>query len=83
MGWRGYSGRHRGAPEGVLAAAALKCLGGELQGRLLPDNEQDRNRIKEMGLKEPEQLLFMDDFVKGDDVILQPAALPTEICSRE
>ncbi|NMB40503.1 MAG: class II fructose-bisphosphatase [Firmicutes bacterium] len=64
-----------GAPEGVLAAAALKCLGGELQGRLLPDNEQDRNRIKEMGLKEPEQLLFMDDFVKGDDVIFAASGI--------
>lgn len=58
-----------GAPEGVLAAAALKCLGGEIQGRLVPDDEHDRERIKEMGLQDPEQLLLMQDFIKGDDII--------------
>ncbi len=58
-----------GAPEGVLAAAALKCLGGEIQGRLVADDERKRERIIKMGLKDPAHLLLMDDMVKGDDVI--------------
>jgi fructose-1,6-bisphosphatase II len=58
-----------GAPEGVLAAAALKCLGGEMQGRLVPEDEAERARIVEMGLKDPEQLLTMQDLVRDKDVI--------------
>lgn len=58
-----------GAPEGVLAAAALKCLGGELQGRLLPENEAQHQRCVQMGLKNPNQVLYMSDLVKGDDAI--------------
>lgn len=58
-----------GAPEGVLAAAALKCLGGDIQGRLVPEDDVDRKRIIEMGLRDPGQLLTMDDLIKGDDVI--------------
>lgn len=64
-----------GAPEGVLAAAALKCLGGEMQGRLVPEDEYEKNRIKEMGLKDPGQLLLMPDLVKGDDVIFSASAI--------
>ncbi|UOF91607.1 class II fructose-bisphosphatase [Fodinisporobacter ferrooxydans] len=56
-----------GAPEGVLAAAALKCLGGELQGRLLPQTEQEFQRCVDMGIADPSQVLLMDDLVKGDD----------------
>ncbi|MGI6096744.1 MAG: class II fructose-bisphosphatase [Dethiobacteria bacterium] len=58
-----------GAPEGVIAAAALKCLGGEIQGRLCPGDEKECARIKEMGLADPRQLLLLDDLIKGDDVI--------------
>ncbi|MFM1651176.1 class II fructose-bisphosphatase [Brevibacillus sp. B_LB10_24] len=58
-----------GAPEGVLAAVALKCLGGEIQGRLLPQNEEELERCKRMGLTDPNQVLFMNDLVKGDDAI--------------
>ncbi len=58
-----------GAPEGVLAAAALKCLGGEMQGRLLPEDEQEIARIKEMGLQKVDQLLTMEDLTGNDDVI--------------
>ncbi|GBF12528.1 MAG: class II fructose-bisphosphatase [Tepidibacillus sp.] len=57
-----------GAPEGVLAAVALKCLGGEIQGKLLPQNEQERERCKEMGI-DPNHILKMEDLVKGDDAI--------------
>ncbi len=58
-----------GAPEGVLTAAALKCLGGELQGRLKPRNEEEAQRAREMGFGEIDRLLLMDDLVKGEDVM--------------
>lgn len=57
-----------GAPEGVLAAAALYCLGGEIQGRLKPKDENQKERIKEMGLEETDKLLNMEDLVTGEDV---------------
>ncbi|MGA8941988.1 MAG: class II fructose-bisphosphatase [Thermoactinomyces sp.] len=58
-----------GAPEGVLSAVALKCLGGEIQGRLLPENEEQYQRCVRMGLDDPRKVLRMDDLVKGDDAI--------------
>ncbi|BCU83286.1 fructose-1,6-bisphosphatase [Polycladomyces abyssicola] len=58
-----------GAPEGVLAAVALKCLGGEIQGRLLPENEEQLERCKKMGIEDPNKVLRLDDMVKGDDAI--------------
>ncbi|NLM51694.1 MAG: class II fructose-bisphosphatase [Firmicutes bacterium] len=57
-----------GAPEGVLAAAALKCLGGEMQGRLKPEGEEELARVRKMGLSDPNKLLHLDDLVQGDDV---------------
>lgn len=58
-----------GAPEGVIAAVALKCLGGELQGRLMPANQEEYDRCIKMGLTDPHQVLYMDDLVRGDDAI--------------
>ncbi|WP_018133009.1 class II fructose-bisphosphatase [Effusibacillus pohliae] len=58
-----------GAPEGVLAAAALKCLGGELQGRLKPADQEQVERCKAMGLQNPGQILLMDDLIRGEDAI--------------
>ena len=58
-----------GAPEGVLAAAALKCLGGDFQGRLMPLTDEEMERCKSMGLSDPLGLLTMDDLVGDDDVI--------------
>jgi fructose-1,6-bisphosphatase II len=58
-----------GAPEGVLAAVALKCLGGELQGKLLPQSEEELKRCKEMGIEDVDRVLYMDDLVKGEDAI--------------
>ncbi|WP_338450240.1 class II fructose-bisphosphatase [Niallia oryzisoli] len=57
-----------GAPEGVLAAVALKCLGGELQGKLLPEDDAQLQRCLKMGV-DPSKVLLMDDLVKGDDAI--------------
>ncbi|MFD2922921.1 class II fructose-bisphosphatase [Halobacillus naozhouensis] len=58
-----------GAPEGVLAAVALKCLGGEIQGKLIPSNEEERNRCKDMGIEDINKVLYMEDFCGGDDAI--------------
>jgi fructose-1,6-bisphosphatase II len=57
-----------GAPEGVIAAVGLKCLGGEIQGRLVPSNEEEVQRCKEMGI-DVNKVLRMEDLVKGDDAI--------------
>jgi fructose-1,6-bisphosphatase II len=57
-----------GAPEGVIAAVALKCLGGELQGRLVPQNDAEAERCIKMGL-DVSKVLLMEDLVKGDDAI--------------
>lgn len=56
-----------GAPEGVIAAVALRCLGGDFQGRLVPENEEERARCIEMGLADPQAILTMDDIVKTDN----------------
>jgi len=58
-----------GAPEGVLAAAALKCLGGEMQARLAPGNPSEAARALQMGIKNPAAVLGLSDLVKGDDII--------------
>jgi fructose-1,6-bisphosphatase II len=55
-----------GTPEGVIAAAALKCMGGELQGRLWPRNEDERRAALEAGY-DLEATLSTDDLVKGDN----------------
>lgn len=58
-----------GAPEGVLAAAALKCLGGEMQGILLPGNPQEVQRCRHMGISDPQRVLYMEDMVGTGDVL--------------
>ncbi|KSU81818.1 MULTISPECIES: class II fructose-bisphosphatase [Fictibacillus] len=58
-----------GAPEGVIAAVALKCLGGELQGKLLPQDEAELERCRKMGITDIDKVLRMEDLVKGDDAI--------------
>jgi fructose-1,6-bisphosphatase II len=58
-----------GAPEGVLAAAAIKCLGGNFMGRLVPRNQQEADRAIEMGFGDLERVLEIDDLVISDDVV--------------
>lgn len=58
-----------GAPEGVIAAVGLKCLGGELQGKLLPANDDELKRCMKMGITDVNKVLLMDDLVSGDDCI--------------
>ncbi|MGH9068425.1 MAG: class II fructose-bisphosphatase [Acidimicrobiales bacterium] len=55
-----------GTPEGVIAAAALKCMGGEIQGRLWPRNETERNAALERGY-DLDAVLHTDDLVRGDN----------------
>ncbi len=58
-----------GAPEGVISAAAIKALGGDMQARLVPSNEEEEQRCRDMGLEDPTQVLQLNDLVKGDDAI--------------
>ena len=55
------------APEGVLGATAVKCLGGFFQGRLKPRNEEEKKRIKKTGA-DPEALLEMEDLAGGNEL---------------
>jgi fructose-1,6-bisphosphatase II / sedoheptulose-1,7-bisphosphatase len=55
-----------GAPEGVLAAAALRCIGGQMQTRLVLDTEERRERASKMGIKDFKKKYEIDDMVKGD-----------------
>jgi fructose-1,6-bisphosphatase II / sedoheptulose-1,7-bisphosphatase len=55
-----------GAPEGVLAAAALRCIGGQMQTRLIIDTEELRERTIKMGIKDPKKKYDIEDMVKGD-----------------
>ncbi|HLO02616.1 MAG TPA: class II fructose-bisphosphatase [Symbiobacteriaceae bacterium] len=64
-----------GAPEGVLTAAAIKCLGGDMQARLYPENEAEVERCKSMGIADPTQILRLDDLVKGDDVFFAASGI--------
>ena len=55
-----------GAPEGVLAAAALRCIGGQMQCRLVLDTEEKRDRAAKMGIRDPRKKYEIGDMVKGD-----------------
>ena len=64
-----------GAPEGVIAAAALKCLGGDMQGRLLPSDDCEVARAKKMGIGDINKVLTIDDLVHGEDAIFAATAI--------
>ena len=55
-----------GAPEGVLAAAALRCVGGEFQGRLAPRNDEEIERAKKMGVTDIKKKFMIDELAAGD-----------------
>jgi len=55
-----------GAPEGVLAAAALRCIGGQMQGRLIFEDDAQIARAREMGLADPHKVLSLMDMARGD-----------------
>ena len=58
-----------GAPEGVLAAAVMKCLGGEMQARMWPTHRSQVQRLEEMGFEDPERKLTLDDLVRHEDLV--------------
>jgi fructose-1,6-bisphosphatase II len=58
-----------GTPEGVISAAALKCVGGGIQGRLWPRNDDERGQLLDAGL-DPARVLHTDDLVSGEDVFV-------------
>lgn len=55
-----------GAPEGVLAAAALRCIGGQMQCRLILDSDEKRSRAAKMGVTDPRKTYQIEDMVRGD-----------------
>ena len=55
-----------GAPEGVLAAAALRCVGGQIQGRLVFRNDDERARAKRWGIEDLDRIYRIEDMAKGD-----------------
>jgi fructose-1,6-bisphosphatase II / sedoheptulose-1,7-bisphosphatase len=59
MGWGG-------APEGVLAAAALRCIGGQMQGRLIYENDEQIARAQEMGHADPHKKFTLTEMARGD-----------------
>lgn len=57
-----------GAPEGVIAAAAIKCMGGDMQAKLVPHCEEEVARCNDMGIEDVNKVLYINDLVKSDDV---------------
>jgi fructose-1,6-bisphosphatase II len=58
-----------GAPEGVLTAAALRCLGGEIQGRFWYRNDSERQRAREMGISDTDRVYRTEDLVRGRNLV--------------
>ena len=65
-----------GTPEGVISAAALKCVGGGIQGKLWPRDNDERARLVDAGL-DPERVLMTDDLVAGEDVFVAATGVTT------
>ncbi len=57
-----------GAPEGVLAAAALRCIGGQIQGRLMPMKDEERERAEKMGISDIKRIFKLEDMASADVV---------------
>ncbi len=64
-----------GAPEGVLTAAALRCLGGEIQGRFWYRNDGERQRAKEMGIGELDRVFRTKDLVRGNALVFSATGI--------
>ena len=58
-----------GAPEGVLAAAAIRCLNGGMQGRLVPTKEGQEERMRQMGIPDPQRIFTERDLAPGPEII--------------
>jgi fructose-1,6-bisphosphatase II len=55
-----------GAPEGIISAAALRCMGGDIQGRLRYRNDAERERARAMGIEDMEKVFRIDELARGD-----------------
>jgi fructose-1,6-bisphosphatase II / sedoheptulose-1,7-bisphosphatase len=64
-----------GAPEGVITAAAMRCLGGEIQARLRPLNDRQEARVAELGIADVDRLCSTQDLAPGDDIVLSSTAV--------
>ncbi|MHA6250784.1 class II fructose-bisphosphatase [Oceanobacillus sp. CAU 1775] len=71
-----------GAPEGVLGAVATRALGGEMQAKLLPRNEEEINRCLEMGILNVDSVLMQNDLVNTDDCLLAATGITDNIIMR-
>jgi fructose-1,6-bisphosphatase II len=65
-----------GTPEGVISAAALKCVGGGIQGRLWPRDDDERQKLVDAGL-DPARVLHTDELVSGSDVFVAATGVTT------
>src|SRR5256714_443893 len=65
-----------GTPEGVISAAALQCVGGGIQGRLWPRDDDERQKLLDAGL-DPARVLTTDDLVAGEDVFVAATGVTT------
>ena len=65
-----------GAPEGVLAAAALRCIGGQMQGRLLYENDAQIERARSMGVSDPRHKYTITEMAKGDVMFAATGVTP-------
>src|SRR6184192_1441730 len=54
-----------GAPEGVIAAAAIRCMGGDMQGRLAPRNDKEIERAKKMGIADVNKVFALEELARG------------------
>jgi fructose-1,6-bisphosphatase II / sedoheptulose-1,7-bisphosphatase len=69
-----------GAPEGVLAAAALRCIGGQMQCRLILDSEEKRERAHKMGVTDPKMIYGIEDMARATACSRPPASPPARCC---
>jgi fructose-1,6-bisphosphatase class II len=58
-----------GAPEGVITAAAMRCLGGEIQGRLVAYNDYHRRRLAELGIEDPNKIYSTEELACGERIV--------------
>ncbi|TMW72484.1 class II fructose-bisphosphatase [Alteribacter natronophilus] len=66
-----------GAPEGVISAAAIKSLGGDMQARLVPMNDEEEERCRKMGVEDTSRVLQLNDLVRSDDAIFAATGVST------
>jgi fructose-1,6-bisphosphatase II / sedoheptulose-1,7-bisphosphatase len=68
-----------GAPEGVLAAAALRCVGGQMQGRLMFENDEQVERTRAMGHADPRRVFTCEEMARGDVMFAATGVTPGEM----